>query len=69
MTWVVLAVGAWGVLAVAVGLLVGGAVGLEERNEPRAGRGCGSGRLREGSLDGERQPRTLQAREEHALIG
>lgn len=72
MTWFVLVAACWCVVSVAVGLVVGGAVALDERSagldEPPIDR-RGSGLLGERSLDGERAARALQVHEEGSLIG
>lgn len=60
MSWLLIIGTGWTLLSVAAGLLVGGAIALEE--------GENSGCLREGTLDGEREPGALKVGEEDALV-
>lgn len=64
MTWLLAITTGWLLLSVAGGLLVGGAVALEEQRGGRAG----SGVLREGPLDGEGQPGPLEVGEQDPLV-
>ena len=59
MGWFLAVTLAWVGLSLVVGLLIGGAAAWAERTTDR-----NSGLLREGSLDGEREPRALQVHEQ-----
>jgi hypothetical protein len=68
MSWVLIAAVSWLVLSLVLGLLIGGAVAMEERTEPGSEPAGGSALPGERALDGEGDPGALQVDEQGSLI-